>query len=386
VSLAGSPPASAQATGDKKKALELFDQANKKFNLGEFKAAIDLFTQAYETYDAPEFLFNIAQAYRFDGNCPKAVFFYRRYLAQKPNAPNKDEVDGYVKDLETKCPEGSGGGTAAGTGTGTAGTGTGTAGTGTGTPGTGTGTTGTTTGTGTATGTGTPTTGTTGTPTTGGTGTATGTGMPATGTTGPTRVAAAGGTETGVEGQGGGLIGPQQQRKLDATFDLGPSFASMGDLQTPVLFSVAIGAGYPLQLGSMEVAPGLLLAYTPVPWEGDNTDMSGTAGLWAILANVGASRPVAPKISVRGDLGLGLQVLSGVTKAGNPFLNPDQVASGPLSMFNVRVALGAEYELTPNVSVNAQPLVLSWSPTSKLRDDISSITRYEFLIGAGYKL
>src|SRR5688500_16592739 len=135
-----SAPALALPTGDKKKELELCYEGNTQNNLGRWKQAIDLFTQAYEVYNAPEFLFNIAQAHRQDGNCSDALFFYRRYLANKPNATNKAEVDGFIKELEGKCTEGTGGGTTGtGTGTGTTGTGTGTGTTGTGT---GTGTTG----------------------------------------------------------------------------------------------------------------------------------------------------------------------------------------------------------------------------------------------------
>ena len=118
-----SAPALAQPTGDKKKALELYEKGNTQYNLGRWKQAIDFFTQAYEVYNAPEFLFNIAQAHRQDGNCPEALFFYRRYLANKPNATNKSEVEGFIKELEGKCTEASGSGTT-GTGTGTSGTGT----------------------------------------------------------------------------------------------------------------------------------------------------------------------------------------------------------------------------------------------------------------------
>src|SRR6188508_1684296 len=82
-------PAQAQPTGDKKKALALYEKGNTQYNLGRWKEAITLFTQAYEEYNAPEFLFNIAQAHRQDENCSEALFFYRRYLANKPNATNK---------------------------------------------------------------------------------------------------------------------------------------------------------------------------------------------------------------------------------------------------------------------------------------------------------
>src|SRR5262245_58294103 len=103
LSTAAPAQAQSQPIGNKKKALELYDKAKIQYDLGHWKQAIELWVQAYETYNAPEFLFNIAQAYRQDGNCERALFFYRRYLATRPNAPNRAEVEGFMKELEGKC-------------------------------------------------------------------------------------------------------------------------------------------------------------------------------------------------------------------------------------------------------------------------------------------
>ncbi|HEU5055122.1 MAG TPA: tetratricopeptide repeat protein [Kofleriaceae bacterium] len=377
---AASAPAFGQPTGDKKKALDLYDKGNTQYNLGRWKQAIELFTQAYEAYNAPEFLFNIAQAHRQDGNCSEALFFYRRYLANKPNASNKAEVDGFIKELEGKCTEGTGGGT---TGTGT--TGTGTTGTGTGT--TGTGTTGTgTTGTGT-TGTGTATTGT-------GTGT-TGTGTSGTGTT---RTADTTTTVTDdddeVEDDEDGSIDVGETggrpRLVSANLGVGPSFMTSGDLNKPPHMAFALGAGYPLAIDKASFEPGLLVTYSPVPWEGkvEGMEVTGTAGLTALLANAAGGYPIVPSLpalSARAEIGLGVLVMSGLDR-GNPFLEENQFADGSIAMFHARVALGAEYMVTPNLALFAQPVVFSFSPASKLRDEISSVTRYEILFGAGYKM
>src|SRR5688572_13706765 len=99
------PSAEAQPTGDKVKAKALYDKGNVQYNLGRWKEAIDLFTQAYEAYDNPDLLFNIGQAYRQDGNCSRAIFFYKRYLALKPNAPNRAEVEKFIEKLQPGCVE-----------------------------------------------------------------------------------------------------------------------------------------------------------------------------------------------------------------------------------------------------------------------------------------
>ena len=376
---ATSATALAQPTGDKKKALDLYDKGNTQYNLGRWKQAIELFTQAYEVYNAPEFLFNIAQAHRQDGNCSEALFFYRRYLANKPNATNKAEVDGFIKELDGKCTEATG----TTTGTGTTGTGT------TGTTGTGTGKTGTGT-----TGTGTSGTGTTGT----GTGT-TGTGKTGTGKTGTTRTAD---TTTTVDNDDDDTEVDDDDDSIDvsetggkphlftASLGVGPSFMTSGDLNKPVHMSFALGAGYPIAIDKASFEPGVLVTYSPIPWEGevDGMEVTGTAGLTALMANAAGGYPIVPSLpalSARAEVGLGVLVMSGLER-GNPFLESNQFADGSIAMFHARIALGADYMVTPNLAVFAQPVVFSFSPASKLRDEISSVTRYEILFGAGYKM
>jgi hypothetical protein len=38
------------------------------------------------------------------------------------------------------------------------------------------------------------------------------------------------------------------------------------------------------------------------------------------------------------------------------------------------------------VVINAFPVVFAYSPSGELRDTISSVTRFELLVGAGYKM
>jgi hypothetical protein len=48
--------------------------------------------------------------------------------------------------------------------------------------------------------------------------------------------------------------------------------------------------------------------------------------------------------------------------------------------------LGAEYTITSNIAVQAQPIVFSRSPANKLKEGISSLTRFELLFGASYRM
>jgi hypothetical protein len=364
---AASAPALAQPAGDKQKALDLYDKGNTQYNLGRWKQAIEFFTQAYEAYSAPEFLFNIAQAYRQDGNCSEALFFYRRYLANKPNATNKAEVDAFIKELEGKCVAGTGAG--ADLGTGKTGTGTGTSGTGK----TGTGTSGTGSG---KTGTGTS-----------------GTGTGKTGTGAGTRTA-----DNTTITDDDEVVDDEVDDSIDTSdtagrpklfttmVAAGPSFLSAGDLDTPVLAAISISAGYPLYVGTIGLEPGAMVTYTPVPWEGNM--VTGTSALTGLLANLAGTIPLVPSLpalSARAELGVGVLIMNNLVQ-GSPFLENNQFADGAIGMFHMRFALGAEYMITRNIAVFAQPVVLSFSPASKLREDISSLTRFEVLFGAGYKM
>src|SRR5688572_20927887 len=76
-----------------------FERGVKQYNLGRFPEAIVEFEQAYDKDPAPILLFNIAQSHRQNGNKERALFFYRRYLEQAPDAPNRADVEQRQKDL-----------------------------------------------------------------------------------------------------------------------------------------------------------------------------------------------------------------------------------------------------------------------------------------------
>lgn len=323
-----SPRADAQPTGDKQKAKELYIKGNTQYNLGRWKEAIDLFTQAYEAYDNPDLLFNIGQAYRQDGNCSKAIFFYKRYLALKPNAANRSEVEAFIAKLQPGCVE-----------------------------------------------------------------------QPEkeepneqpkeTTTTGPTPPV------TEVKTPPEEIVEePEETEEVSAQPHIvslraaaGPSYLSAGASELDkLLFGISAGVAYPLHVDQVGIEPGVLVSYTPVAWENDEMGTSGTVGLVGLLANAGATYPLGGGFGLRGDVGVGVLILSGVTERGNPFLESGDVADGALSRAHLRLAAGIEWAVAPAFILSAQP-VISYSPKgSDLNPEISSITRFEMLLGAGYRM
>ena len=393
VLLSASAPALAQgqSAGDKKKARQLFEKGKVQYDLGRWKPAIDLWMEAYETFDAPEFLFNIGQAYRHEGDCQRSLFFYRRYLATRPNATNRGEVEGWIKQLEGTCNEAAGGAGTPGPGGGTAGEGAAGG--------------GATTSGGTA-GTGRPGAGT---PSGAGTGSRPGQGQLATrpggaaGGSSAAGTAAAGGRaaeqggddqteeDTGGGGgegevEGGVETGAERPHLFAARIAAGPSFPSIGNLEVGTLVSLTAGIGHPFYLGSVVLEPGAVVTYSPVPWEVQATRAKGTAGLTGLIGDLGISYPFLSRLSGRVDLGAGALILTGLGVMGNPFIEAGATASGPIGQFQARGALGVEFSVTNNFIIHAQPLVLSYSPSSKLRDGIDAITRFEVLVGAGYTM
>jgi tetratricopeptide (TPR) repeat protein len=80
----------------------LFEKAQAHFQADEFQAAIELFKSAYELVHDPVYLFNLAQSERKILDCVAAADYYKRYLDAAPDAPNKDKVEGWIREL-TPC-------------------------------------------------------------------------------------------------------------------------------------------------------------------------------------------------------------------------------------------------------------------------------------------
>jgi len=56
---------------------------------GDYARAVDAFQEAYVIAPRPGLLFNLAQAYRLQGNCDDAELMYRRYLSAHPSSQER---------------------------------------------------------------------------------------------------------------------------------------------------------------------------------------------------------------------------------------------------------------------------------------------------------
>jgi tetratricopeptide (TPR) repeat protein len=90
----------ARATDTDTETAEHVAQGKRLYLLGRYQEAIAEYRRAYELRADPQFLFDAAEAYRELGASDQALFYYHRYLAAAPRAPNREVVEDRVSELE----------------------------------------------------------------------------------------------------------------------------------------------------------------------------------------------------------------------------------------------------------------------------------------------
>ncbi len=79
-----------------------FARAQALYLSGRFREALAEYQKALEARFHPVIVFNIAQCYRQLGEWKKALFAYRLYLEKRPGAPNRAEVEQWIRVLERR--------------------------------------------------------------------------------------------------------------------------------------------------------------------------------------------------------------------------------------------------------------------------------------------
>ena len=94
--------ATGMARGDEATATarDAYNNGMAHYHLEEYDAAIGEWERGFRAKPAPEFLYNIAQAYRLSKRPEKALSFYQKYLRMNPEAKNRDEVEKHIATLK----------------------------------------------------------------------------------------------------------------------------------------------------------------------------------------------------------------------------------------------------------------------------------------------
>lgn len=97
------PPAFADEDArSKAESRALFDEGTKHYQVGEFDKALEKYKEAYLKRQQAVFLYNMAQCYRQMDKPEEAEREYRAYLRERPNAPNRTEVERFIADAESE--------------------------------------------------------------------------------------------------------------------------------------------------------------------------------------------------------------------------------------------------------------------------------------------
>jgi tetratricopeptide (TPR) repeat protein len=82
-----------------------FEMGRAHFNLGEYEAAVREFEEGYRLKPQPLFLYNLGNAARRAGQLQKALVMFQRYLAERPDAPERKEVLSRIDELKREIAE-----------------------------------------------------------------------------------------------------------------------------------------------------------------------------------------------------------------------------------------------------------------------------------------
>jgi tetratricopeptide (TPR) repeat protein len=82
------------------KAKQLAEHGRAMHERGEYDRAITAFKEAYVIAPSAGLLFNLAQAYRLQGNCDDAVLMYKRYLATNPSVDARAIAETHLATVE----------------------------------------------------------------------------------------------------------------------------------------------------------------------------------------------------------------------------------------------------------------------------------------------
>lgn len=105
--LVASAAAEETAAEAKERALRAYKTGLDFYKHEEWDKAIEQFDAGYKASPQAVFLFNIAQAHNKAGRPDQALAYYRRYLNEAPNAPNRTDVEGRVAALEKQLGPGA---------------------------------------------------------------------------------------------------------------------------------------------------------------------------------------------------------------------------------------------------------------------------------------
>ena len=82
------------------KAAQAFEIAEKNYKVGDYEKALEGYKEAYVLSGEADLLFNIGQCQRKLGRNEEAIRSYKTFLQERPNTPNKPDVEALIREME----------------------------------------------------------------------------------------------------------------------------------------------------------------------------------------------------------------------------------------------------------------------------------------------
>lgn len=306
---AGIAHADAKATS-----LDHYIKGRKAYVAASFEVAISEFERAYAAYPAPEYLHDIAQAYRRLDRCD-AVGYFERYLAAKPDAKNKTDVERQIAALSRRCS---------------------------------------------------PTPAPPAPPAP-----VESAASPSTPAPAPPRVAVVDAATVATPDSSisttARSAAPPSLYALTAS--AGVALLDAGPVVMPPVGQFELGARRRVLVAPVDVNAGVSFSLGHLPFDDTST---GTVWLFSPELVGEARYTVYPRWSITGTVGAGAMVMTGLAE-GNPFTT-DAMDSGTITTARVRASVGVAYIASDRLTVHVAPLGYQWSPRrDALASDINAL-------------
>jgi len=95
-------PAAAEDDRITREARALYVEGTRLYKIGRYQEAAQRFQDGYLKKSDASFLFNLAQCYRQMHEPEQAAREYRAYLRDKPDAPNRDDVETFIREADAE--------------------------------------------------------------------------------------------------------------------------------------------------------------------------------------------------------------------------------------------------------------------------------------------
>src|SRR5947209_5865949 len=95
-----SAPTLASAQTNIERARSAAEVGRREYNLGHWSQAVTSFEEAYRLSGDAALLFNLAQAHRQAGQGDEALHFYKAYVREQPDGPNRAVAEKQISELK----------------------------------------------------------------------------------------------------------------------------------------------------------------------------------------------------------------------------------------------------------------------------------------------